>query len=227
MKAFRGWLTPADEPSSVLDEWNKYNAERAGPSSSDTIMESMEQGSSNVQSFFSRGISQVGSGVQGLGGSLQSNVQSLQMPNMQQFAYFFAFLIAGLVFLVIAFSLFLPVIILAPNKFAISFTIASGFIMAALTALKGWRQQLQHMMTQERLPFTAVYMGSMGGTLYAAMYMHSYIMSLLFCGIQVLALVYYVASYFPGGSAGVKFIMSLIYRAIANCMYGVQKAIGG
>ena len=30
-----------------------------------------------------------------------------------------------------------------------------------------------------------VYMGSMGGTLYAAMYMHSYIMSLLFCGIQV------------------------------------------
>ena len=53
------------------------------------------------------------------------------MPNMQQFAYFFAFLIAGLVFLVIAFSLFLPVIILAPNKFAISFTIASGFIMAA------------------------------------------------------------------------------------------------
>ena len=75
MKAFRGWLTPADEPSSVLDEWNKYNAERAGPSSSDTIMESMEQGSSNVQSFFSRGISQVGSGIQGLGGSLQSNVQ--------------------------------------------------------------------------------------------------------------------------------------------------------
>ena len=80
---------------------------------------------------------------------------SMQMPNMQQFTYFFAFLIAGLIFLVIAFSLFLPVIILAPNKFAISFTIASAFIMAALTALKGWRQQLQHMMTQERLPFTA------------------------------------------------------------------------
>ena len=83
------------------------------------------------------------------------NAASVQMPNMQQFTYFFAFLIAGLIFLVIAFSLFLPIIILAPNKFAISFTIASAFIMAALTALKGWRQQLQHMMTQERLPFTA------------------------------------------------------------------------
>ena len=31
----------------------------------------------------------------------------------------------------------------------------------------------------------AVYMGGMGATLYAAMYMHSYIMSLLFCGVQV------------------------------------------
>ena len=74
MQTLRGWLAPADEPSSVLDEWNKYNAERAGPSSSDTLLSSMEQGSTNVQNFFSKGVKQVGSGVQGLGGSLQSNL---------------------------------------------------------------------------------------------------------------------------------------------------------
>jgi hypothetical protein len=77
---------------------------------------------------------------------------------------------------------------------------------------------------------TAAYFGSLVATLYASLVMHSYLFSLIFCGAQVgggcvrgvpqqscmcspyrrphppapqlVTLVYYIASYFPGGAAG-------------------------
>lgn len=78
-----------------------------------------------------------------------------RMPNTQQFAYFFAFIGAGLVFMILAFSVFLPVIVLAPSKFALSFTIGSLLVMAGFAALRGLKQQASHMLSASRLPFTA------------------------------------------------------------------------
>lgn len=77
------------------------------------------------------------------------------MPNTQQFAYFFAFIGAGLVFMILAFSIFLPVIVIAPSKFALSFTIGSLLVMAGFAALRGLKQQASHMLSASRLPFTA------------------------------------------------------------------------
>ena len=155
------------------------------------------------------------------------------MPSTQQFAYFFAFIGSGLVFMVIAFSIFLPVIVIAPSKFALSFTIGSLLVMAGFAALRGLKQQATHMLSAPRLPFTAGkvnslayqrppvclqpgdafatagivcvgllqlhethdmddqvdlpagYLITMFGTLYAALVMHSYIMSLICCALQV------------------------------------------
>ena len=80
--------------------------------------------------------------------------RSVQMPSSMQFTYFFAMFAAGVVFLVLAFSVFLPVIILAPAKFALCFTLGSALCMAAFLTLKGWRTQLHHMFSAERLPFS-------------------------------------------------------------------------
>ena len=77
------------------------------------------------------------------------------MPTTQQFAYFFAFTGAGLVFMVIAFSIFLPLIVVAPSKFALSFTLGSLLVMAGFAALRGLKQQASHMLSAQRLPFTA------------------------------------------------------------------------
>lgn len=147
------------------------------------------------------------------------------MPTTQQFAYFFAFIGAGLVFMILAFSIFLPVIVIAPSKFALSFTIGSLLVMAGFAALRGLKQQASHMLSASRLPFTAGtsalvdafsdrvfltasgcvwsaevcvvqhinltvslvpgYLTTMFGTLYAALVMHSYVMSLVCCTLQV------------------------------------------
>ena len=76
------------------------------------------------------------------------------MPSGTQLAYFAAIAGAGAFLLLVAFFLFLPVMILRPHKFALTFSLGSGLILASIGALRGWKAQAQHMLSKERLPFT-------------------------------------------------------------------------
>ena len=51
-------------------------------------------------------------------------------------------------------------------------------------------------------PPPAAYFGSLLATLYVSLAMRSYLFSLVFCAAQLVTLLYYVASYFPGGASG-------------------------
>lgn len=83
------------------------------------------------------------------------SLHACSIPSSQQLAYMFAFLAAGGVFLTLAFMIFLPMIVFTPSKFALSFTLGCLLIMAGFSQLRGWRQQLAHMFSQERLMFTS------------------------------------------------------------------------
>ena len=98
--------------------------------------------------------------------------------------HFFCLMAGGAVFVIMAF-LMLPTLILMPAKFALCFTIGCCCVMAAFASLRGWRAQLAMMLERERLPFSAGYVASVLGTLYAALILHSYVLSLLTCGLQV------------------------------------------
>eukprot|EP00884_Botryococcus_braunii_P023353 jgi/Botrbrau1/9701/Bobra.0201s0031.1 len=142
-----GQRTPDNEaPASVLAEWNKYNSGSAEPSQSDRLLSQVEEGAGNVGTFithqFTRavtgvqtGVSSVSSGVASVGSSVQNHV-----PSSSSLMYFFAFLGTGLLFEILAFSIFLPVIVLAPAKFALCFTLGSALMMGSFMTLKGWRQ---------------------------------------------------------------------------------------
>eukprot|EP00884_Botryococcus_braunii_P023349 jgi/Botrbrau1/9699/Bobra.0201s0029.1 len=65
----------------------------------------------------------------------------------------------------------------------------------------------------------------MGATLYAALGMHSYIFSLVCCAAQVVALLYYLLSYFPGGADSVRFFLRLFYSAFLQCLGMAQRAV--
>ena len=41
----------------------------------------------------------------------------------------------------------------------------------------------------------------------------------------MLALLYYVMSYFPGGAQGVKFMLNLFYQAVMGCCGTAQRAL--
>lgn len=110
---------------------------------------------------------------------------SFRIPSGTDFVYFAALLCGSAVFFFLAFFLFLPMIIIAPGKFALSFTCGSICTMSAMLMLSGWKAGLAHMVSRERLPFTGIYLGSMAATLYAAVSMHSYILSIGFSVVQV------------------------------------------
>lgn len=157
----------------------------------------------------------VSKGVRELPGNFQSAASTV--PSGKALMYFGLFLASGVFFIVIAFTMFLPVMVLMPQKFAICFTLGCCFIIGSFFALKGPMNQLSHMSSKERLPFTVGFVGSMVGTIYVSMVLHSYILSVLFSILQVLALVYYVISYFPGGSAGMKFLSSTLTSSVMRC----------
>ncbi|MFQ6664948.1 hypothetical protein Gotur_031874, partial [Gossypium turneri] len=104
------------------------------------------------------------------------------VPSGKALLYFGLFLASGVFFVFIAFTMFLPVMVIMPQKFAICFTLGCGFIIGSFFALRGPKNQLAHMSSKE-----------------------------------VLALAYYAISYFPGGSAGLKFLTSALTSSITSC----------
>ncbi|KAJ6894839.1 hypothetical protein NC652_028555 [Populus alba x Populus x berolinensis] len=180
--------------SSLLADWNSYAATSNSNESSTGLGSigsfDLEAAVRSANDTVSGTFNVVSKGVSGNFQSATSNIPSGKA------------LIDSVFFVFTSFALFLPVIVLVPQKFAICFTLGCGFIIASFFALKGPKNQLAHMSSKERLPFTLGFIGSMVGTLYVSMVLHSYFLSVLFSVIQVLALAYYAISYFPGGSTG-------------------------
>ncbi|CAI9089787.1 OLC1v1024422C1 [Oldenlandia corymbosa var. corymbosa] len=224
-KTAQGWFSggPTNDlqkaPPSLLADWNAYAASRdieeSAESSSSTLGFDLESAVRTANDKVSGTFNVVSKGVRDLPGSFQSATSSV--PSGKSLMYFALLLASGVFFIIIAFSIFLPVMVIAPQKFAICFTMGCGFIIGSFFALKGPKNQLAHMMSKERLPFTVGFLVSTVGTMYVSMMLHSYILSVFFSLLQVIALSYYAISYFPGGSAGLKFLSSTITSSILNC----------
>ncbi len=86
-------------------------------------------------------------GVQKLPGNIQSAASFV--PSRQSIAYFSVMIGAGVFFIFLAFTMFLPVMALMPQKFAICFTLGCIFIVGSFFALKGPKAQLLHMISKE------------------------------------------------------------------------------
>nr|XP_043621973.1 protein transport protein SFT2-like [Erigeron canadensis] len=202
---------------SVLADWNAY----AASSQSDQDLDSsalgfdIESAVRTANDKVSGTFNVVSQGVRGIPGNLQSATSNV--PSGQSFVTFGALLAVGVFLVFIAITVFLPVMVLVPQKFAICFTIGCALIIASFFALKGYRTQFAHMTSKERLPITLGFIGSMVGTIYVSMVLHSYVLSVFFSILQVISLSYYAISYFPGGSAGVKIFTSAITSSILRC----------
>ncbi|MBA0606781.1 hypothetical protein Godav_019198 [Gossypium davidsonii] len=204
------------EGSSLLSDWNSYAASKEAEEGTTTVFGfDLESAARSANDTVTGTFNVVSKGVRDLPGNLQSATSSV--PSGKAFIYFGLFLAAGVFFVFIAFTMFLPVMVLMPQKFAICFTLGCGFIIGSFFALRGPKNQLAHMSSKERLPFTVGFIGSMVGTMYVSMVLHSYILSVLFSVVQVLALAYYAVSYFPGGSAGLKFLTSALTSSVSRC----------
>jgi len=113
-------------------------------------------------------------------------------------------------------TLYLPVIILKARKFALLFSLGSAFVMGAFALLWGPWDHFQHLVSRDRLPFTATYLTSLALTLYFAMGLQSTPLTTVAAGAQIMALVWYVVSYLPGGQTGLKFMSRMCGRMCSS-----------
>ena len=141
-------------------------------------------------------------------------LQSYIFPAFQVFT---ALLLLSALFFALAFGVGMPMITLRPQKFAISFTFGSLLFMGSFGILKGPMEHLKSMCAGDRMFFTTIYIGSMLSTLYFTFNIggpQGYLIVLGSSGMQLLALLYYLISFLPGGAAGMKILIAAMCRLL-------------
>ncbi|KAF5574193.1 transport SFT2 [Fusarium pseudoanthophilum] len=127
--------------------------------------------------------------------------------------------LAAVACFVICFTLF-PVLSLRPRKFVILWSVGSLMFLASFAAVMGPMNYVYHLLSTPRLPFTAAYFGSITLTLVFALKLHSTILTLFSALVQLACLLWYLISYFPMGSTGLRFATSFGARQATAWMTG-------
>jgi len=147
----------------------------------------------------------------------------LGMGYQQRFKVFCALLFLSALFFALAFFVGLPMLALKPQKFALSFTCGSVTFMASFGIMKGPKEHFISMCTLQRMPFTIIYLGSIMMTLYLTCTkggIKGYAAVLIASGVQLVALLWYLISFLPGGAMG----LQMISRALWTMLQPIIKA---
>ncbi|XP_041659779.1 vesicle transport protein SFT2C [Cheilinus undulatus] len=114
-------------------------------------------------------------------------------------------------------ALYAPLLLLYARKFALLWSLGSLFALCAGAVLRGPSRLLASLPTS---PGAAVYLFALGGTLYAALSLHSTVLTALGAGLQVCVLVGSAVALLPGGSAGIRFMGGMAASAIKRTVTG-------
>ncbi|XP_049604287.1 vesicle transport protein SFT2C [Syngnathus scovelli] len=119
-------------------------------------------------------------------------------------------------------ALYAPLLLIYARKFALLWSLGSAFAIAAAAVLRGPSRLAAGLPGS---PGAVVYLCALGGTLYAALSLHSTVLTAFGAAAQVAALVGYVVSLLPGGSAGIRFVGGVAASALKRTVTGKSMAI--
>lgn len=148
------------------------------------------------------------------------------MNYQERFRMFCVMLLLSALFFLLGFAVGLPMITFRPQKFALCFTFGSMTFMASFAILKGPYDHFVGMFHADRMLFSAVYFGSIFSTLYFTMNVggaEGYIVVLICSAFQILALLWYLISYIPGGSSGLKVLLGALAQMVRPILVGCAK----
>ncbi|CDQ78934.1 vesicle transport protein SFT2C [Oncorhynchus nerka] len=112
-------------------------------------------------------------------------------------------------------ALYAPLLLLYARKFALLWSLGSLFAILGAAILRGPSKLIAR-----PTPSALVYLCSIGGTLYAALSLHSTILTAVGAIVQVAVIVGYIVSLLPGGSAGIRFMGGMAVSAIKRTVTG-------
>jgi len=116
----------------------------------------------------------------------------------------FAVAMAGALSCWIVCFLLFPVLSLKPKKFSILWSLGSMLFLFSFGVLHGLKSYLVHLFSMDRLWFTLSFIGSIIVTLVSSLVLHSTILAIIACIVQLICSVAYTVSYFPFGRSGLR-----------------------
>jgi hypothetical protein len=111
--------------------------------------------------------------------------------------------ISGLSCIVLSW-LMIPLFAIVPRKFALLYSFGSLLIFFSSSFIKGYSVFLQYSFSAGRVWYTTAYLAAMICTL-IAVFKHTYFLVMLCSILQMVALIFFVLSYIPGGIQGLNF----------------------
>mmetsp|Transcript_13252 Transcript_13252/g.24846 ORF Transcript_13252/g.24846 Transcript_13252/m.24846 type:complete len:211 (-) Transcript_13252:2155-2787(-) len=123
--------------------------------------------------------------------------------------------------------MFLPIVLLFPAKFALMFSLGSICMQAAMVYLKAsFYDYLTSLFTRNSFLLTLLYFVSLFGCIWAAVVQRSYLLVVFWTIIETGCIVYYIFSFFPGGTSGLAKLSSYGCSMMkAVCCYGSKSLL--
>lgn len=111
--------------------------------------------------------------------------------------------------------LFLPVIIFSPSKFVMCFSLGSMIILSSFIFIYGTKSYVEKLFAKNRFVFTILFLVSIILGLYFSI-SGNYLISIFLAAFQLVTLVVFTLTFFPGGSTGISFIGNLLLSPFRN-----------
>jgi hypothetical protein len=137
----------------------------------------------------------------------QNVVSSIEVET--SYKTFFIVLAVGMG--IVCFSMiFLPFVIVSPQKFLSLFSLGSMVILASFIFVYGTVEYFKMLFERSRLVYSITYIASILLGFYFAFVQGSFLFSLICVGVQVVTLSIFVLTFIPGGSSGITFILETL-----------------
>ena len=110
----------------------------------------------------------------------------------------------------------LPTIVLRPAKFVVFMSLTTLFAIGSVVVLQtpaAFMKDITDGGIEKSLPFGAL-VGSQLLTLYVAIFVHKYFYTVMVGALQVLSILYYLASFIPGGTKGLEILLKSGYAMV-------------
>jgi hypothetical protein len=132
-------------------------------------------------------------------------------------------LLAAIVFFVLAIFIGLPTIFLKPSKFVLCMTLGSLLCVASIAVLQKPDVFLSNLYTAG-----STRMMSVGGlvlsslaTIYLTVFVKRYVVVLTAAGVQIVFILYFLSSFIPGGTTGLRVLLKTIYVFVKTALHPV------
>jgi len=112
----------------------------------------------------------------------------------------------------------LPLMVFAPQHFAITFTSGSLCLLFSFAPLTGIGEMFAHLFSRERIALSIWYLGSMASTLWAALWLRSKLLTAILFGVEAVQALCFFAAYIPGGQVALGMVCDLLMN---SCMCNV------